>query len=293
MTVIQITKASGEQEPFDESKLRRSLQSANADDESIEQIVKAIGEMLYDGISTQKIYREAFKLLRKRSRRSAGRYKLKEAMLEFGPTGYPFEKFIAEVLNRSGYQVETGVVVEGHCVSHEIDVIASRENTWFLVECKFHNRKGHTCNVKVPLYIQSRFQDVKVNWSKQPGHAGHKHHGWVVTNTRFTTDAITYGECIGLKLLSWDYPKRNGLKDLIARVNLHPITCLSSLNRSEKQHLLEQDVVLCSQPCEDSSVLDGLNLDSRKRKRVLEEALDICDIPLGSARKMREESNKK
>ncbi|WP_445664363.1 ATP cone domain-containing protein [Fodinibius sp. AD559] len=278
MAPITVTKASGEKEPFDENKLRRSLKSAGADQQIIDRIANAISEILYNGISTKEIYKRAFRLLRKHSNRSAGRYKLKEALLELGPTGYPFEKFVGELLTRLGYHTETGIIVEGNCVSHEIDVIAEKDEKHFIIECKFHNRKGHTCNVKVPLYIQSRFQDVERNWSNQPGHEDKQHQGWVVTNTRFTKDALQYGNCIGLKLLSWDYPQDNGLKDLISQVNLHPITCLSTLSKKNKQQLLQQDIIFCQQLCENDKILTSIGLDNRKKNQVLKEAQDICNV---------------
>lgn len=185
---------------------------------------------------------------------------------------------MGELLNRMGYTTEVGVIVEGDCVSHEIDVIAGKDDEHFMVECKFHNRKGHKCNVKVPLYIQSRFKDVEKNWSSRPGHRYKHHHGWVVTNTRFTEDALQYGICGGLKLLSWDYPKNEGLKDLIGRVNLHPITCLSTLTKKDKQQLLEQNVVFCMQICEDKQILQRIELDSHKMNQVFREAQNICNL---------------
>lgn len=280
MAPITVTKASGEKEPFDEKKLRRSLASAGANDQIINQIAEGISDILYNGISTQKIYKEAFRLLRNYSNRFAGRYKLKEAILELGPTGYPFEKFVGELLKRLGYQTETGIMVNGNCVSHEIDVIAEKDDKHFMIECKFHNRKGHKCNVKVSLYIQSRFKDVERNWSSQPGHEDKQHQGWVVTNTRFTTDALQYGKCVGLKLLSWDYPENNGLKDLINHINLHPITSLSTLSNQKKKLLLEQNVVFCKQICEDKQVLKSIGLNNRKVNEVFKEAMDICNVKI-------------
>lgn len=278
MKTINVTKATGELEPYDENKLRRSLANAGADQKTIDLIADHIKGILHEGVSTRKIYKEAFRMLRQRSNRFAGRYKLKEAILELGPTGYPFEKFIAELLTRLGYKTSNGEIVEGDCVSHEIDVIAQKGNSHYMIECKFHNRKDHSSNVKVPLYIQSRFKDVEKNWRNMPGHKHKSHQGWVVTNTRFTKDALQYGTCIDLKMLSWGYPKHEGLKDLISRVNLHPITCLSSLEKKEKQLLLEQDIVFCTQLCEDETVLTQTGLDSRKKNLVLKEATDICNF---------------
>lgn len=277
MKNINVTKASGEKEPYDESKLRRSLANAGADEQVIDQIADSIREMLVEGISTRKLYKEAFRLLKEKSDKYAGRYKLKEALLELGPTGYPFEKFTSELLSRLGYKTEVGQIIKGNCVSHEIDVLAQKEDEHYIIECKFHNRKDHKCNVKVPLYIQSRFLDVKQKWSSQPGHKNKKHFGWVVTNTRFTKDATQYAKCIGLKLLSWDYPKNRGLKDLIGRVNLHPITCLSSLKDDAKQMLLEDDIVFCMQLSDNSRPLKKIGLDSKSIIRVQKEAGEICN----------------
>lgn len=277
MTPINITKASGEQEPFDEEKLRHSLTSAGSEKSVVDQIVATIKAELYEGISTRKIYKDAFNMLQQHSAGSSGRYKLKEAIMELGPTGYPFEKFIAEILNRRGYKTRTGVHIDGDCVRHEVDVIAETEEVFYMVECKFHTTSARKCDVKVPLYINSRFKDIVNKWSRQPGHENRVHQGWVVTNTRFTTDALKYGSCAGLKLLSWDYPAGKGLKDLIREVNLHPITSLSSLNRSEKQSLLEHEVVFCLELGDDGEILDEIGLDRRKQNQVLKEARSICD----------------
>lgn len=277
MNNINVKKASGELEPFDESKLRRSLAGAGADKEINNHIVEKVDQMLYDGISTQKLYREAFHILQQHSSRSAGRYKLKEALFELGPTGYPFEKFIAELLNRLGYSTKVGQVIEGNCVPHEVDVIAVKDDEYYIVECKFHNRKDHKCNVQVPLYIQARFEDIKRKLNHQPNHKDRKQHGWVVTNTRFTDDARQYSSCIGLRLLSWDYPKNNGLKDLIGKVNLHPVTCLSSLTRNEKQQLLERDIVFCQQLHKEGQLID-IGLNKQKKKQILKEADEISNF---------------
>ncbi|MEX0638930.1 MAG: restriction endonuclease, partial [Balneolaceae bacterium] len=272
-----VTKASGEKQVYDASKLRKSLANAGAQKEVIQEISKSVEEMLFEGISTKKIYKEAFRLLKSASQKSAITYKLKEAILELGPTGFPFEKFVAELLNRMGYQTEVGVFVKGECVTHEIDVLASKDSEHFMIECKFHNRKENTCNVKVPLYIQSRFLDVKKSWTSLPGHQYKAHTGWIVTNTRFTSDAEQYGECVGLKLLSWDYPANNGLKDLITRVGLHPITSLSSLNKQEKEILLAMDVIFCTQLYENPDHLNKIGMDSRKAAKVRQEVSAICN----------------
>src|SRR5690606_6702976 len=149
-------------------------------------------------------------------------------------SGYPFEKYVGEILKHEGYKTRVGQIVQGHCVQHEVDVIASKDDQHFMVECKFHSDQVRKCDVKIPLYIHSRFLDVEKAWEQRPGH-GHKfHQGWVMTNPRFTTDATQYGTCAGLNLVSWDFPKKGSLRERIDGSGLHPITCLTTLTKKEK-----------------------------------------------------------
>ena len=113
-----------------------------------------------------------------------------------------------------GYEVKVGQVVQGQCVRHEVDVVAHNNHQQFMVECKYYNSQGKYCNVKVPLYIHSRFNDIRQMWKSTPGLENLSFHGWVVTNTRFTKDALDYGRCVGLRLVGWDYPRKEALKDM-------------------------------------------------------------------------------
>lgn len=273
----EVTKASGERAPFDPSKLKASLQRAGADSDQIGEIRDRIEDELYEGISTHEIYSKAFKLLKKLSRPKAARYKLKKAILELGPTGYPFERLVGALLERQGYKVQVGVIVQGYCVSHEVDVVADREDRRFMIECKYHNRQNHHCDVKVPLYIHSRFNDVSRQWDQQPEHDGKFHQGWIVTNTRFTTDAIDYANCAGLKLIGWDHPDGESLRSMIDRAGLHPITSLSTLSKKDKQSLLKHNLVLCKDLIENKDELEKLTIKRDRIPKILEEARGLVE----------------
>lgn len=257
---------------FSEEKLRRSLKKAGASPNLINTIIAQVAAELYPGISTRKIYRLAFKLLREDSRSLAARYHLKSAIMELGPSGFPFEKFIGEVLRNQGFKVQVGVVVEGRCVSHEIDIIAEKDEHLYMVECKYHNHHGAVNNVKIPLYIQARFEDVKASLVKLPGHEAKLHQGWLVTNTRFTDDAIKYGTCAGLNLIGWNYPKKGNLQDLVEKQGLYPLTCLTTLTKAEKQRLLDQRVVLCQELLLHPNWLKQLGIKNNRLTAVLAEA---------------------
>ena len=273
---IDVIKASGEKVNFSLSKLRSSLKRSGADSSIVEEILDKVRDELYQGISTKEIYNRAFALLKKEKSYLASKYKLKKAIYEFGPTGFPFERFISSILKFSGYNTSVGDVLQGKCVTHEIDVLAHKNGASTIVECKFHSQQGYNCNVKVPLYINARYQDVKMHWESNSKKTTSLTQGWVVTNTRFTEDALQYGNCCELYLLSWDYPKDNGLKDRIDRLGLYPITVSTLLTNREKQFLLSRDIVLCRELVGDSFYLDHLGISVTRKERILNEIKLLC-----------------
>jgi hypothetical protein len=273
---IDIVKSSGKKVRFSLDKLRSSLKRTGADDSVVNQILDKVRDELYQGISTKEIYNRAFALLKKNKSHFASKYKLKKAIYELGPTGFPFERFISAILNYSGYKTEVGTILQGKCVSHEIDVIARKNSESTIIECKFHSDQGQNCNVKIPLYINSRYQDVKINWNKISKDKTSLTQGWLVTNTRFTKDALQYGKCCGLYLLSWDYPKNDSLKDRIDRLGLYPITVSTLLTNREKQFLLSRSVVLCRDLINDKFYLDHLGVSETRKKKILDEISQLC-----------------
>ncbi len=273
---ISVTKASGRSEPFDIEKLIRSLSKSGANKDEINAVIKEIEPFLHPGIKTKKIYKLAYKILRNIAKPVAGKYKLKAAIMELGPSGYPFERFVAAILNHQGFVTQTGVIVQGKCVKHEIDVIAEKDDKHFMIECKYHNQLGTVSDVKIPLYINSRFKDVEASWVKLPGHDVKLHQGWVVTNTKFSSDAIQYGNCAGLHLVGWDYPHKNSLNVQIERLGLYPITCLTTLTKSEKHRLLENKIVLCSEICANPIFLKDAGVSDQRMNSVLNEGKSLC-----------------
>ena len=273
---IEIIKSSGEKAKFSLDKLCNSLKHSGADHNLVEQIVDKVREELYEGISTNEIYNRAFALLKRKKSVFASKYKLKKAIYELGPTGFPFERFVAAILQYSGYSTRTNQVMNGACVTHEIDVLAEKNGTMIIVECKFHGEEGRNCNVKVPLYILSRYNDVKAHWEAKKKGTKKLDVGWVATNTRFTKDATQYGKCAGLYLLSWDYPIKDGLKDRIDRLGLYPITVSTLLTNREKQFLLSRDVVLCRQLWKDKFFLDHLGVSKTRKEKIFTEIEQLC-----------------
>lgn len=268
-----VTKRSGDKVPFDQQKLRRSLERTGVGEEDILDIISQVSDQLIDGMSTHKVYQMAYAILRKNSQQVAGKYRLKKAIFELGPTGYPFERFVGELLKNQGYQVQVGQTIKGHCVEHEVDVIAEKENKKFMIECKFHQVAGRKSDVKVSLYIQSRFLDIEKQWNKNPEESLRFHQGWIVTNTRFTEDALRFGKCAGLQMISWDYPQQGSLKQRIDIAGLHPITALNSLTKKEKQEILNKDIVLCRNLKPEHLIEIGIR--QNRIQKIMDEVLEI------------------
>lgn len=269
---IRITKRNGDLAPFEEEKLRQALIRSGAKPGDLEAAMKAVHGVLYDGIDTHKIFQTAYNSLKKKSHHSAGRYRLKKAMMELGPSGYPFEKFVGKLLESQGYLAKVNVIVQGACISHEVDVVASKDNERTMVECKYHTDISIKSDVKVALYIHSRFLDVSKAWAAASTDPEMKYQGMIVTNTRFSGDATEYAECVGLKLISWDYPRSGSLKDWIDRSGYHPITSLGSLTKPEKIKLLERGLVLCRDVSMQKNLLEEVGINKNKIPRIIEEA---------------------
>ncbi len=273
---VQVRKASGELQPFELNKLESSLHNAGADRASIHKVLRGIESWIYEGVTTKQLYAKAFNLLRKLPRPSATRYKLKKAIYELGPSGYPFEAFIGQIFERLGYTTETGVIIKGQCLDHEMDVIATNDKEQLIMECKFHKDQGHHVGIQVPLYVHSRVNDIIDYRKTQTPYSGLKFSIWVVTNTRFSTDAIQYSRCKKVQLLAWDFPRGRGIKELAEQVQIFPITILTHLLKKDKLYLLKKGIVSCRQLNSQLETLNELDLSQRKKKALIEELEEIC-----------------
>lgn len=153
---MKVVKQSGDIVKFDSEKLRKSLHLSGAGTEKINEILNIIEQEIYDGMPTKKIYRLAFQLLKKSSKVHAARYNLKAAVQALGPAGFFFEKYVALLFETEGYTAKTNLILNGKCVTHEIDVLVKKDLKVGMVECKFHSRNDVKSDVKIPMYIDRK-----------------------------------------------------------------------------------------------------------------------------------------
>lgn len=276
---VLITKADGTQEPFKVAKLENSLRRAGADKDEIQDIVAAIEEHIQNGMTTQAIYRHAFDLLRESSPPVRARYTLRRALFGLGPTGFPFETYLARLFQTEGYSTRTGIILAGHCAEHEIDVAAYKDDHSFVAEAKFHARPGIKSDLQVVMYCYARLLDLRDQKICNEDICGVKDF-WVITNTKFTSAATNYSNCVGLTLLSWDFPLNNNLHDRIQRAGVYPITVLQSISGTQAATLIGRNIILCKDIVDHPQVLRHLHVSTKKAEAILNEAAALCHHPL-------------
>lgn len=272
---ITIQKANGKHEAFDPEKLSSSLLRSGATQEEVDEVLEHIVAELHDGTTTSEIYKHAFTLLHNKTKPVARRYSLRRAVMDLGPTGFPFEDFVAEVLKAKGFETATRQVVLGGCVSHEVDVVAWNDKKLIMCEAKFHNQLGIKSDVKIALYVKARFDDLKENVFNYGGKDRPLDEGWLITNTKFSSTAIHYGECKNLIMIGWNYPEEGSLQDMIEESMVHPITCLNILSVEDKAKLLAERVVLCKDIKNNPDIIKKILGDKLNINSVLEEINDL------------------
>ena len=274
--MVKVIKASGEYEEFSEEKVRSSLQRAGVDQETQDMIVQRLKEKLFKGITTKELYSLVFGWLKNKELHLASRYNLKRAIMDLGPSGYPFEKFVSGILSQNDYQTVINQEIQGKCISHEVDVIALKDEKLAMIECKFHSRAGTKTNVKKALYTYARFLDVRESGIIVFGKKRNFAEAWLTTNTKLTSRAITYCQCMQMKAIGWNYPENFSLRSLVEKSNLHPLTCLVSLSHQEKQQFLGQGIVFCRDLVENEKT--NFLLSKNKIKEIKQEARSVSRL---------------
>jgi Holliday junction resolvase len=246
MKPLFVINSRGEKEPFSFQKLSRSAKRAGASEKAAREIADIVKKKVYPGIKTSEIFKEMKKLLKKEIPNAGLRFNLKEGMRKLGPTGFPFEKFIGEVLKRIGFEVELNQYISGRCLGkYEIDFVAKKGREIYIGECKYRNLFGERVHLDDALSNFARFLDILKNPSfKSKKARGFKIKSLLVTNTKFTSRALNYCRCVGVELLGWRSPKNRGLEYLIEKEKLYPVTILPSLRGRLRDILSSEKMML-------------------------------------------------
>lgn len=272
MEQLFVIKKSGDKEPYDEQKVMRSMNRVGVPENLRNEALVHIREKFHNGeLSTDEVFRHVLEFLEPRDRKSSIRFNLRDAIFQLGPSGFPFEQYLAEIFRNMGYKVEVGLLMQGDCVKHEIDLLIEKDGHREIVEAKFHNHHAVKSDLQVALYTYARFLDVKDK--------NNIDNVWLVTNTKLSIDAVAYCQCKGIPAIGWNYPERDSLQELIEKPQMYPITILNSFSEQEKRRLIEKNVVLCKDLLtkSDSELSDPLIRDE-SLKRAKEDAQLVCPI---------------
>ncbi len=234
---MRVRKRDGRVEEFSKEKIIRTAVRAGLSADKAKEVAEEVEKKIYDGITTDDVLNIVISEIEKFSKKVSTKYGLKSSLLRLGPAGYRFEKFVSALLRAYDYRTRVNEIVEGKCATHEVDVIAEKEKN-YIVECKFHNTPNYT-GLKEVLYSYARFLDISEIRSE--------FHGiWIFTNTKFSSEAMKFAECRGIKLTGWRYPENEGIEALLERKRLYPITLLR-LSNFEIEELLKHSFAFCNE----------------------------------------------
>lgn len=271
-----VKKFSGELVPFDKSSLIHSLFKSGASEQEVEKVFHGIEAKLFNEISTRQLYKLAFNELKKVRKSYAARYSLKKALRDLGPEGYNFELWVTRFFEEIGCKATHGQTLQGKAVTHEIDVVAIKNNELHLAECKFRNDVDAKIPVTTPMYFLSRFHDLKDTEFEFFGQKLKPSKGWLITNAYLTSDAIRFAEYYGIKIISWNYPEKSSIKNRVDSGGLYPITCLTTLNNHQKGILLNANIILVKDLLTQIDKVSGLvKLSQSQFRKLREEASEL------------------
>ena len=266
---MQIIKASGKKEEFEPLKIQNTIMQAGASEKLAKDVLKKILDEYKDKnkVQSKAILNKIIDLLQEKNPDIAARYDLKRAIMNLGPSGFPFEVYFSKILENHGYQVKVGQILQGKNITQEVDIVAENKLR-YMIECKYHNKLGIHTKVNVAMHTYARFLDLKNQFD----------YPWLATNTKCTTDLISYANGIDMKITSWQYPKKENLKTLIEEKALYPITIIRSIDENSKQKLHDAKIVLVK----DLALYDieelkiKTKLSKETLKIILKEAKMIC-----------------
>jgi len=241
---MEIIKSSGEKEAFSREKFCSSLEKTGATRDVVEAVCKAVEKTLTPGITTSEIFRTASQHLLKENPKIGIRYNLKKGIMELGPAGFRFEQYVEAIVRSLGYETQRDIIMQGECVSHEIDVLAHKGDLHYLMEMKYRNDLGTKTGIEVAMYAYARLLDI-IPIQEKREQEKKEHRMWIVTNAKFTGKAIQFGECRKIKMTGWSYPKGHENLESIARDNLlYPVTVLPSVDHFSREAFARFNMIL-------------------------------------------------
>lgn len=240
---MYIVKSTGETEHFRREKLRGGLKRAGVPAPLVDRVTNAVAERVKNGTTTRQIAALVHEQLKRESRAHYYRYTLREGLLRLGPAGFQFEKYVGSILEAYGYETSYPEELHGACVDHEVDILAKKDGRVIMVEAKFRNDFDYFVKLRDVMAAWARFQDL--NDGAKLGKCPKFDEVWIVTNGKISSRSMKFGECKGIRLLGWNYPKDASFAHFVDHTALYPITVLPHLRPDELARMTEKNLMLC------------------------------------------------
>lgn len=264
-----VKKNSQTTEKFSQKKFFQSLEKIDIPKKAQKNLLQKINkDCNQDLVSSNKIQRVTKKSLEKIDKLSSLKYSLKKDLLDLGPDGFSFERYMACVFEKLNYETLLNQTRKGKHVTHEIDIMFKKKNEkkFNYSECKFRNKSYYKNGIKTALYVHSRYLDIK----NGPEKNCKKY--WLISNTRFSKDALKYGKGVGLGLLSPYGPEGESILDMVMQTRCFPISSLCSLSKKDIKYLLSVEITNIF------DLRDKLKALPKKREKIAKEIDEILSL---------------
>ena len=235
---MYIIKANGEKEEFEKEKIIRTLSRSDVERNKAEEIAKEIEKNVSEGDTTRYIYKLILKELDKLEPISSFVYKLREAISKID--SLKFELYIKQVLEANGYTCIWNKVINGDCITHQIDIIAEKDFIYF-VECKHHLNHHKMFGLGGVLEIQARLEDLKDGYKKGKNKFNFKQ-AWLINNAKISNHAKRYAKAKNIKLTGWRFGGDESLEWLVQKKKIYPISVLK-IDENSKKRLFNNNIL--------------------------------------------------
>ncbi len=231
-----------------------------------EEIVEKIENRIYDGISTAKVLQMIFHFIHRFNPRASRLYDLRRG-LSLMNSKPEFEKFVQILLSNAGFEVDPNKILRGKCIEHEVDAIARKDGIIYFVEAKHHYNYHAFTGLDESRIARALLEDVTEGFSL--GLTDLKiDRAMIVTNTKYSEQALQYGSCRNILQIGWSTPANLGLRDLIREKKLYPLSCIRGLKADTRMKLVDSDVVLLNQ------LVDGDSDELARKTKLSREVID-------------------
>lgn len=260
----KVVKRNGFEELFDVNKLCDSIQMTGVSEDLANQVCGIVAKSIDSNVSTEEIFKTTRNYLYQHDAGIAAIYALERGLSALGPSGFVFEQYVAALFREMNYDVTTNVYAQGEGVTHEIDVWAEKGNAVFVIEAKYRNDFKAKTHINQVMYADARLQDI-ARQAKKNGDT-REYYIWLITNTKFTDNAINYVQFRDMQLMGWDFPKYINLMKIVYEKKLYPVTILPSITKQALKNMALVDVILVK-------TLKGFSVDDFKNKLSLSMSL--------------------